>query len=476
MFKLYNSYSRELEEFRPMHKHSVKMYSCGPTVYDYIHIGNLRTFLFSDVLRRYLEFKGFKVEAVMNLTDVGHMLGDADVGADKVEEAAAKAKLSPQAVTQKYSEYFFETIKAFNIKPAKHYPKATENITQMIEMVKTLLEKGYAYQVGGDIYYDVAKFANYGQLSGNTLDKLNAGARVEVNDKKKNPLDFALWINNPNHLMQWPSPWGSGYPGWHIECSAMATRFLGETLDIHTGGEDNKFPHHECEIAQTEGATGKRFANYWLHASHLLVDGAKMSKSLNNFYKREDLEAKGYDTRTARYALTCGNYREQQNFTFAGLDSAKSALSKLDVFYTRLCTRPRLATKFTKSSGAKEIIEVFERDFASAMDDDLNVSKALGALFVFVREFNSSLDEGMGWWWRHHARKTLEKTVEGVLGLPLKMVIVEKVPVEISSLVAGRETARKAKDYVLADALRKELAEKGWTVEDSANGPVAKKI
>jgi cysteinyl-tRNA synthetase len=336
--KIYNSYTRQVEEFKSQEEKKVKMYSCGPTVYDYVHIGNLRSFLFADVLRRTLEHNGFAVNQVMNLTDVGHMLNDAEAGNDKVEAAAAKEKTTPQEITKKYSEYFFATIKKLNIEPAAEYPKASDNVKEMQEIIKKLVLNGFAYAADGDIYFDISKFKKYGQLSGNTLEKLDAGSRVEINPKKRNPLDFALWISNDNHVMNWPfAPWSEkGYPGWHIECSAMAMRYLGETIDLHTGGEDNKFPHHECEIAQSECATGKIFARYWAHSSFLLVDGKKMSKSLNNFYKVEDLEKRGYDAADIRFCLISAHYREQQNFTFESLAAAKKARARLGELYARL--------------------------------------------------------------------------------------------------------------------------------------------
>jgi cysteinyl-tRNA synthetase len=491
MLKLFNSYTRQIEEFKPLNGKDVAMYSCGPTVYDYVHIGNLRSFLFADVLRRVLEHDGYKVKQVMNLTDVGHMLHDADAGEDKVETAAAKAGTTPQEITQKYSQYFFDVIKKLNIEPAAEYPKASDNVPQMIAIVKTLIEKGFAYQVGGDVYFDVRKFEKYGQLSGNTLANLEAGARVEVNDKKRDPLDFALWISNDQHVMNWPSPWSTkGYPGWHIECSAMAMRYLGETLDIHTGGEDNKFPHHECEIAQSESATGKQFAKYWIHSSFLLVDGQKMSKSLNNFYKVEDPEAKGYSPRVVRYSLISSHYREQQNFTFDSLSAAKSALAKIDNLAVRLAegdgngASPRFnmekgagpVSVVAKDAPVEQIIEVAERDFYDAMDDDINVPRALGSLFVFVRELNAALDAGVDPTLKKAALRALKMMVSDTLGLAIEKVEVVAVDDELKKLLVEREAARAAKDFARADAIRKTLSDRGYAIEDAAGGARLKKI
>ncbi len=479
MLKLFNSYTRQLEEFKPLHGKDVAMYSCGPTVYDYVHIGNLRSFLFADVLRRTLEHDGYKVKQVMNLTDVGHMLHDADTGEDKVETAAAKAGTTPQEITQKYSQYFFDVIKKLNIEPAAEYPKASDNVEQMQTIIVKLIEKGFAYQVGGDVYFDVRKFEKYGQLSGNTLANLDAGARIEINDKKRDPLDFALWISNDQHVMSWKSPWSDkGYPGWHIECSAMAMRYLGETLDIHTGGEDNKFPHHECEIAQSESATGKQFARYWVHAAFMMVDGQKMSKSLNNFYKVEDLEVKGYSPRVVRYALISSHYREQQNFTFDSLSSAKSALAKIDNLVARLEGDSPLINmeKGTVPVTFEQSIEVVERDFYEAMNDDLNVPRALGSLFVFVREMNAALDAGVDPSLKKYALQALKMMISDTLGLAIEKVEMSDVDDELKKLLVERDAARTAKDFARADAIRKTLSDRGYAIEDAAGGARLKKI
>src|SRR3972149_2047156 len=288
--KLYNTYSKKLEEFTPIEDGKVKMYNCGPTVYSHPHIGNFRSFIFADVLHRYLEYSGYKVTQVMNITDVGHLtLDDVEAGEDKLEAAAKREKKDPYQIAEFYMNEFFELAKLLNLLPAYKYPRATEHIKEQITLAEELIKKSYAYVVGGNVYFDVTKFAKYGKLSGNTLTQLKAGARIEVNTEKRNPMDFALWKNDPKHIMQWDSPWGKGFPGWHLECSAMSMEYLGETIDIHTGGEDNIFPHHESEIAQSESATGKQFVRYWLHCRHLLVDGKKMSKSEGNFYSVQDI-------------------------------------------------------------------------------------------------------------------------------------------------------------------------------------------
>jgi cysteinyl-tRNA synthetase len=477
MLKLFNSYTREPEEFKPLRGKTATMYNCGPTVYDFAHIGNLRTYLFADVLRRTLEHDGYKVKQVMNITDVGHMLGDADTGADKIEEAAKREHVDPKVVAAKYEAQFMSDISRLNIEPAFKYPRASEHVDDMIKIISILLKKGFAYEAGGDIYFDISKFPNYGALSGNTIEALKAGARVEVNDKKKNPYDFALWIANPNHLLQWDSLWGKGYPGWHIECSAMSTKYLGKTVDIHTGAEDNKFPHHECEIAQSEAATGKPFVRFWLHAAHLLVDGQKMSKSLNNFYTLDDLIAKGYAPRVIRYALISSHYREQQNFTFESLSAAASALEKIDNFAARLAEGDSPLINMEKGTvPVKSIIETAERDFYAAMDDDLNTPKALGALFTFVRELNAALDAGVDKKLKKDALKALKTIVVEILGLTIETTERIEINDELKKLLAEREAARAAKDFVRADEIRKTLSDRGYAIEDSADGARLKKV
>lgn len=478
MLKLFNSYTRRLEEFKPLHGKTVAMYNCGPTVYDFAHIGNLRTFLFADILRRTLEHDGYKVKQVMNITDVGHMLGDADVGEDKMEAAAKREKIDPLEVARKYEAQFMSDIKRLNIEPAFKYPRASEHVSEMIKMIAVLLKKGYAYKAGDDIYYDISKFPDYGKLSGNTVEALKAGARVEINDKKKSPFDFALWISNPDHVMQWEASWGKGYPGWHIECSAMSTKYLGETIDIHTGAEDNKFPHHEAEIAQTEGTTGKQFVRYWMHAYHLLVDGQKMSKSLNNFYKLDDLLAKGYAPCAVRYALIASHYRDRQNFTLDSLAAAKSALEKIDNLAWRLEEKGD-SPLINMEKGAvpvKAIIDVAERDFYSAMNDDLNVPKALGALFVFVREMNAALDAGVAQALKKAALRALKTMVADTLGLTIEKIETVAIDDELKKLLVEREAARQAKDFARADAIRKILNDRGYAIEDAVGGARLKKI
>src|SRR5688572_11977778 len=325
MLKLHDSLTKSVLDFPPGTGHEVTIYACGPTVYHYASIGNLRTFLTVDLLRRYLEYRGKAVRLVMNITDVGHMLNDADVGEDKMDAAAAKEGKTPEEIARFYEAAFFRDMEALDFKPALRFPRATEHVPEMVVLVEKLLDAGHAYVTDkNDVYFDVASFKAYGKLSGNSVDELVAGARVEVKEDKRRPADFALWIHNPNHVMQWEGPRGiQGYPGWHLECSAMSKAYLGDTIDLHVGGEDLKFPHHECEIAQSESANGVPFARHWMHVSFLLVEGEKMSKSKGNTYTLQDLVEKGFSPAAVRYLLLSSHYRTQLNFTFDGLKAAE---------------------------------------------------------------------------------------------------------------------------------------------------------
>src|SRR6185369_5362975 len=325
---LYNTLSKQKEEFTPLHAGKVGMYVCGPTVYSYIHIGNIRAYVFADTLRRLLEDAGYEVRMIKNITDVGHLTADdvaqGDTGEDKIEKKAKAEKKTPAEIADFYETYAFAAEKAMNIEPAHYTPRATAHVKQMIKLIEELIEKGHAYEKNGNVFFDVTTFKNYGKLSGNTLENLEVGARLEEHPDKKNPWDFALWLRAPKeHLMHWPSPWGEGYPGWHIECSAMSMEYLGDTFDIHTGGEDNIFPHHEAEIAQSESVTDKPFVRYFLHTRHMLVNGEKMSKSKGNFFTLEDLLEKGFTQMDFRMALLGSHYRSQMNFSWEAMEQAK---------------------------------------------------------------------------------------------------------------------------------------------------------
>jgi len=459
MTMLYDSLSKKAKEFPPENEGPVLMYACGPTVYHNVHIGNLRTFMTVDLLRRYLEYWGRKVDLVMNITDVGHMLNDAEDGEDKMEVAAKREGKTQEEIARFYEGAFFRDLRALGFKEeGTRFPRATENLPEMIALVKTLLDKGVAYATEkGDIYYDVAKFEDYGKLSGNTVGALEAGARVEVKEDKRHPADFALWIRNDAHQMQWEFEWEGrtfrGYPGWHLECSAMAGKYLGETIDLHVGGEDLKFPHHECEIAQSEGANGKTFSRHWLHVTYLLVDGEKMSKSKGNFYTLQDLLDKGYSAAAVRWLLLSAHYRTQLNFTLEGLDAAEKQIAYF---------RETLARQPDASGDAKELNDAF----VAAMEDDLNASEALAVVNEAAKTANKGENPG--------AAAFLRSALTDVFGIDLA-VMEESAPSDVKTLADERQAAREAKDWAASDRLRDEIAAKGWIVEDTPQGPKLKK-
>ena len=458
--RFFNTLTRRKETFIPIEEGKVGMYTCGPTVYDYAHIGNFRAFLFEDLLKRWLEYRGFKVTHVMNLTDVD----------DKTIKGSQKQRIPLEQYTEHYANAFFEDIKALNIKIADHYPKATSHVTEMVALVKTLIQNGYAYKSqDGSIYYAISKFRNYGKLSHIKVDELQAGARVKTDEyTKEEAQDFALWKawTPEDGDVFWETELGKGRPGWHIECSAMSMRYLGETFDIHCGGIDNMFPHHENEIAQSEGATGKKFVNYWLHNEHLLVEGRKMAKKFGTFYTLRDLLGKGYDPIVIRYLLLSTHYRAQFNFTFEALDAAGAAVERLRNFVRRLQDAQG------EGSGGKvaELLLGVQLGFGGAMDDDLNVSVALAALFDFVREVNALLDAGVVSRSEADSVGALMKRFDGVLGVVGEVEREAALSKEAEELIKKREEARKAKDWATADALRVRLTEMGVVVEDTAQG------
>jgi cysteinyl-tRNA synthetase len=491
--RFYNTLSNKKEAFKPLKGGVVTIYNCGPTVYDYAHIGNLRAYIFADILRRYLEYRGFRVKQVMNITDVGHMTVDEETegrGEDKIEMKARKEKKDPWEISRFYEKTFFEDIAKLSIKKAMVYPKATKHIKEMIKTIQRLIKKGYAYEANGSVYYDITRFKDYGRLSGNTIEKLKAGKRIEVLPEKRNWFDFALWKKDPKHIMQWDSPWGRGFPGWHIECSVMSMKYLGDTLDIHTGGEDNIFPHHECEIAQAEGATGKRFVRYWMHTRHLLVNGEKMSKSKGNFYTLRDLLKKGYDPKAIRYLLLSGHYRIRLNFTEKGLKSAEETVKRLQDFISIL---KGVKVREGRNPNIKKLVQKVKKGFEEAMDDDLNVSLALGKVFDFVREMNKAVSEGIG---KRDAKLAYETMLkfDRVLGLELgkvKLAVGEKIKIkdsiftihwqgikpntEVEKLIKKREERRKEKKWKEADKVRDKVKEMGYILEDMENGVKVKK-
>lgn len=458
--RFFNTLTREKERFVPLETGKVRMYTCGPTVYDYAHIGNFRTFVFEDLLRRWLEFRGFRVLQVMNLTDVD----------DRTISAARKFNVPLAEHTKQFVDAFFEDIKSLNLERAEHYPRATEHVSEMVALIKKLLDKGYAYKAeDGSIYFDISKFQDYGKLSKFKVEELKAGARVRADDyEKAEAEDFALWKawTEEDGPVFWDTEIGKGRPGWHIECSAMSMKYLGETFDIHTGGVDNMFPHHENEIAQSEAATGKKFVNYWLHGEHLLVEGKRMAKRFGNYYTLRDLLSKGYDPTAVRYLLLSTHYRQQFNFTFEGLAAAKSAVERLTNFVRRLSE--------AKGSGsgeqAKQLMEKVRRDFGSAMDDDLNIGQALAALFEFVRDVNNLVDSGKLSKAEAEEVRGLMVTFDKVLGVIGEVSVEEGLSREAKELIRLREEARKAKDWKRADEIRVQLKTMGVIVEDTPQG------
>lgn len=458
MLRIYNTLTRQKEDFTPIREGKAYMYSCGPTVYNYAHIGNLRTYIFMDLFRRTLRYDGYKLKGVMNITDVGHLLSDGDTGEDKMQKASREQKKSPWEIAAYYTDVFFTDLKKLNIGKPEIIAKATDHIQEMIDYVQKLVEKGYGYEIDDGIYFDIGKFPGYGKLSRLNLEEQQAGARVEVNSQKRHPADFALWKKaEPEHIMQWPSPWGMGYPGWHIECSAMSLKYLGMPFDIHTGGVDHIPVHHENEIAQNEALTGKKSVNYWVHGEFMLVNNGKMSKSLGNTYRISDLEERGYKALDFRYFCLNTHYRKKLNFTFEGLDAAKAA-------YARLLAQV-YKHKTAKASGNTVLAEKYLEQFRQAIDDDLNVPLALGILWTMMKETPAK------------ELYTAALEFDKVLGLDLDKAEAPKeeeqktdAPQEVIALCEERKAAKAAKDWAKADKLRADIAAMGYTVVDTKNG------
>ena len=458
--RLFNTLTRQKEPFNPINPGEVRMYTCGPTVYDYAHIGNFRAFLFEDLLKRWLKHREFKVLHVMNLTDVD----------DKTIRGSQKQQIPLKQYTEHYAKAFFEDAKALNIEPADVYPRATEHIPEMVSLIKTLIQKGIAYK-GEDnsIYYAINKFPDYGKLSHIRIADLKTGARVKVDEyAKEEAQDFALWKAwaSEDGEVFWETELGKGRPGWHIECSAMSMRYLGETFDIHCGGVDNIFPHHENEIAQSEAATGKRFVNYWLHNEHLLVEGKRMAKRYGNYYTLRDLLAKGCDPKAIRYLLLSTHYRQQFNFTFEGLDAAKSAVERL----TNLMRRLRDVNGESSGEKLAQLTSQVERCFGEAMDDDLNVNVAFASMFDFVRDVNNLIDANKLTKTEAEQVYSLLASFDKLLGVVGEVSKEEVLSMEAQELISKREEARKAKDWKTADELRQKLKAMGIIVEDTAQG------
>ena len=449
----YNTLTKKKELFVPIEKGKVRMYSCGPTVYKDATIGNMRTNLFQDTLRRVLRYNGYELKHAMNITDVGHLVSDGDEGEDKMLKSAREEHKAPMEIAEHYTKLFFRDLERLNIETPEIICKATDHIKEMLELVQKIMERGYAYETSTAIYFDVSKLDEYGILSGVNLREQKAGARVEVDPEKRNPYDFALWIKAPeNHLMKWDSPWGPSYPGWHIECSAMSTKYLGEVFDIHTGGIDLIPTHHENEIAQSKGACGKIPAHYWMHGEYLLINGGKMSKSLGNVYLLDDIINKGYDPLVYRLFNFSCHYRGKLNFTWEGIESASIALDRLRDGYQK-----HLAGNAEVSD---EIINDMENRFHQAINDDLNMPLAMSVVWEAVKYADKS----------PKIAKLLEK-FDTVLGIKItEKEEQEAIPEEILEFVELRKKAREEKNWAESDRLRDLISEKGYAVKDTKEG------
>ena len=462
---LFNTLSRRKEPLEPLKSKCVSMYTCGPTVYDYPHIGNYRAYVACDVLKRYLRYRGYKVKQVMNITDVD----------DKTIRGSQEKNLKLKDYTKIYEDAFFEDLSALNVLPADKFPRATEHVDEMVEIISSLLEKKLAYKTeDGSVYFDVRKFPDYGKLANIDLESLKTGASGRVSSDeytKENVQDFALWkaYDQGDGDVFWETKIGKGRPGWHVECSAMSMKYLGSTFDVHSGGIDLVFPHHQNEIAQSEGATGKKFANYWIHNEWLLVEGAKMSKSLGNFYTLRDVLEKGYDKRAVRYLLLSTHYRQQLNFTFKGLQAAASSVERLQEVVRKL----KGAKNGKRDEATSALVAKAKEKFNDAMDDDLNVSEGLAVVFDFVRDVNKLMETGMN---KENAEESLElfRDFDEIIGVI--DFTDEKADPEITRLIENRERLRKEKKFDEADKIRAELKDKGVVLDDTSSGVRWKKI
>lgn len=459
--KIYNTFTRKKEEFVPIDEKEIKIYVCGPTVYNYFHIGNARPFVVFDTLRKYLTYRGKNVKFVQNFTDVD----------DKIINKAREEGVKAGEISEKYIEEYYRDAKALNVEKATVHPKVTENMDEIIAFVQGLIDKGYAYEVDGDVYYRTREFKDYGKLSKQNIEDLESGARIEVGEKKQDPLDFALWKGQKTEdELAWQSPWGPGRPGWHIECSVMSTKYLGETIDIHAGGQDLTFPHHENEIAQTEAQTGKPFANYWMHNGYITIDNEKMSKSKGNFFTVRDI-LNDYEGEVMRFFLLSGHYRSPINFSRELMEQAKNALTRMQNAKNNL---KHLAENSGGSISEEEkkkytALLKYKEKFISAMDDDLNTADAISAIFELIKEINTGTKNGATKEFAEECLSLLDE-LTGILGLLREKDENGNMDAEIQKLVEERQEARKAKNFKRADEIRDLLKERGITLEDTPQG------
>lgn len=489
--KFYNSLTRKKEAFAPIHEGHVNMYVCGPTVYDHPHIGHAKSYVSFDVIVRYLRYLGYKVRYVQNITDVGHLTDNADTGEDKILKRAQRERLEPAELVEIYTRSYFEDMDALNNVRPNISPRATAHIPEQIELVERLIEKGYAYVSNSSVYFDVNKFKEYGKLSGRKQEELEAGARIEINPEKKNPSDFALWKKaEPAHIMRWNSPWGEGFPGWHLECSAMSMKYLGQTLDIHGGGLENTFPHHECEIAQSEAATDLPFVRYWIHNNMVTVNGQKMGKSLGNFITLKDAFKK-YHPLTIRFFILTTHYRSPLDFSDEALDAANRGLERLHNTITNLRERLHQTKEGSTSGDIYEKLEHYKKTFLEAMDEDINTPSAIAVLFDLSKEVNSLLNSSQAI--NKKCLEDIDKLYQelggDILGIiepkpkPLATTfsfgwqVEDKTPDDIMKvLIDTRNELRKTKQWQLSDFIRNKLSEIGITLDDKSDGTTWKKI
>jgi len=464
---IYNTLSRQKELFEPIQPGRVHIYVCGPTVYDYPHIGHAKSYISFDVVVRYLRFLGYKVRYVQNITDVGHML---DSGEDRILKGAAREQIEPMELVEKYTRAYFAAMDALNVIRPDISPHASGHIPEQLDLVQSLLDKGCAYEVNGSVYFDVSRFAAYGKLSGRKVEEQKAGARLEVVEEKRHPADFALWKKaDPSHIMKWRSPWGLGFPGWHLECSAMSMKYLGESLDIHGGGMENQFPHHECEIAQSESATGVPFVKYWMHNNMVLVDGVKMSKSLGNFTTIESALSR-YSGDQIRFFILQSHYRSTVDFSDQAIRASAQGLEKLQAVYALLQASPAGATD--EDGGAQVVADRYRRLFLEAMDDDFNTPAAIGHLFDYSREVNKYLSQAGEGASAGPLRAVFTDLYEMVLGLqaPAPSTTGLAAAPFIELFLDLRAALRTEKNWPLSDLIRDRLTELGVSVEDGKEG------